>query len=275
MMQIIVVEIQRGIRVWTLPRRISGAQHHRRRCVCKRNSDPVSSPGRIQLPVDEDQIEAAKEMVRENKGAQWDAWFAISNLVGGDMELRNGLIRLLIELDVPMATISDAFGLSGREVWNIAASDPVSLYWCLTCRELLDVNDRRDLMRFGRASRAVSNAHPGDPGDATLLCNSCTNLRFQLHNEEQRLRRLARQARTARLRKMPFAEYRMQDEWKAIRSDMLARARYRCQGCAKRGVRLDVHHNTYERYGDESIFDLIVLCGQCHQRLHGIAEDAS
>jgi hypothetical protein len=40
-------------------------------------------------------------------------------------------------------------------------------------------------------------------------------------------------------------------------------------------VRLDVHHNTYERYGDESTFDLVVLCDRCHELFHGIVEDAS
>lgn len=131
------------------------------------------------------------------------------------MELRNNLIPLLMELDLPTATLSDMFGLSGREVWNIAAADPVSVFWCLDCGVLLKVRDRRDLMRLIRASRAISCARAGDPGDVTLLCDSCTELRLQLHNEEQRLRRLARQARTAQVRKMPFAEYRVQPEWQA------------------------------------------------------------
>jgi hypothetical protein len=120
-----------------------------------------------------------------------------------------------MELDLPTATLSDMFGLSGREVWNIAAADPVSVFWCLDCGVLLKVRDRRDLMRLIRASRAISCARAGDPGDVTLLCDSCTELRLQLHNEEQRLRRLARQARTAQVRKMPFAEYRVQPEWQA------------------------------------------------------------
>jgi hypothetical protein len=40
-------------------------------------------------------------------------------------------------------------------------------------------------------------------------------------------------------------------------------------------VRLDVHHNTYERYGDESIFDLVALCDRCHELFHGVVADAS
>jgi 5-methylcytosine-specific restriction endonuclease McrA len=241
----------------------------------KRNPDPDSSPEGLWLPVEEGQIEAAREMLRENKGAQWGVCFSIGIQVGDNVELRNNLIPLLMEFDVPTATISDMFGLSGREAWDIAASDPVSLYWCGKCGKQLDVRDRRDLMRLRRASRALSCARLGDPGDTTLLCDSCTNLRLQLHSEGQRLRRLARRARSAQLRKMPFAQYRMQPEWQARRTATLARAGYRCQACGDTNVRLDVHHNTYERYGDESIFDLVALCDRCHELFHGIVEDAS
>jgi predicted HNH restriction endonuclease len=38
---------------------------------------------------------------------------------------------------------------------------------------------------------------------------------------------------------------------------------------------LDVHHNTYENYGDERSQDLTVLCGECHGMFHGRLEDAS
>jgi 5-methylcytosine-specific restriction endonuclease McrA len=74
---------------------------------------------------------------------------------------------------------------------------------------------------------------------------------------------------------MPFEEYRMQPEWQARRTASLASAGHRCQTCGEADVRLDVHHNTYERYGDELVFDLVVLCDRCHALFHGIAEDAS
>jgi 5-methylcytosine-specific restriction endonuclease McrA len=214
-------------------------------------------------------------MARENKGAQWSVCVSIGIQVGDNMELRNNLIPLLMEFDLPTATISDMFGLSGREAWAIAALEPVSVFRCLNCGEFLAVRDRRDLLRLRRAARAGSEARPGDPGDTTLLCDSCTGLRIQRQSDEQRLGRLARQARTAQLRKMPFLEYRVQPEWQARRTATLARAGYRCQVCGERDTRLDVHHNTYDRYGDEGPFDLVALCGGCHELFHGIVEDAS
>jgi 5-methylcytosine-specific restriction endonuclease McrA len=225
--------------------------------------------------VEENHIEAAREMVRENKGAQWSVCVSIGIQVGDNVELRNNLIPLLVELDLPMATICDMFGLSGREVWAIAASEPVSLFWCGDCASPLVVRDRRDLLRLGRASRAVAEARCGDPGTMTLLCDPCIDLRLQLHNEEQRLKRLARQARTAQLRKMPFAEYRQQPEWRVRRVQALTRARYRCQMGASHDGPLDVHHNTYQNYGDERLEDLVVLCRSCHQKFHGVEEYAS
>ena len=243
--------------------------------MCEHNSDPARSPERLCLPVDQGQIEAASETLRDNKGAQGNLGVSIGIQIGDNVELRNNLIPFLIELDVPTATLSDMFGLSGRELWNIAAAEPVSVFACSDCDVLLNVRDRRALLRLIRASRAISCARPGDPGDPILLCDSCTDLRLHLHNEEQRLRRLAQQARTAKLRRMPFAEYRTQPEWQARRSAALARARYRCQTCGEKDVRLAVHHNSYERYGDESPFDLIVLCDRCHALFHDPVEDAS
>jgi len=71
------------------------------------------------------------------------------------------------------------------------------------------------------------------------------------------------------------AKYREQPEWRVRRVQALARAGYRCQTCGENDVRLDVHHNSYERYGDESPLDLIVLCAPCHELFHGIVADAS
>ena len=236
---------------------------------------PGTPPGGLWIPLDGRQIEAAKTAYRENKGSQWAQALAVGLQVGGDADLRDGLVALLLELDVPTATISDMFSLSGQEVWDIAASDPVSMFFCLDCGAPLEVRDRRDLLRLRRALRAAAGGRVGDLEDVCLLCESCTEFRLRLHNEERRLGRLARGARTAQLRKLPFGVYRMQPEWQARRSATLARAGHRCQACGARDARLDVHHNTYENYGDERPRDLTVLCEECHGLFHGRMEDAS
>jgi 5-methylcytosine-specific restriction endonuclease McrA len=53
---------------------------------------------------------------------------------------------------------------------------------------------------------------------------------------------------------------------------VLLRARNKCELCGKR-VPLDVHHRTYDRYGDELVDDLIALCRECHARHHNVLPD--
>jgi 5-methylcytosine-specific restriction endonuclease McrA len=74
---------------------------------------------------------------------------------------------------------------------------------------------------------------------------------------------------------MSFAEYRVQPEWQVRRAQAITRAEYKCQTCPARDTTLDVHHNNYERYGNERPQDLVVLCRSCHQKIHGIVADAS
>jgi 5-methylcytosine-specific restriction endonuclease McrA len=79
---------------------------------------------------------------------------------------------------------------------------------------------------------------------------------------------LSGEFRKAQLRKMPYREYLQTDEWRWRREEKLEAAGYRCQLCSSE-ERLEVHHNTYERRGDEADEDLIVLCRACHSAHHG------
>ncbi len=65
-----------------------------------------------------------------------------------------------------------------------------------------------------------------------------------------------------------YEAYLRSPEWQAKRVQALARALNRCQVCNV-GTRLDVHHRTYERFGDEDLDDLTVLCRPCHEIFHG------
>jgi 5-methylcytosine-specific restriction endonuclease McrA len=221
-------------------------------------------------------LEAARRMYRDNRGALWTHLVSTGLLVEDSLELRANLIALFAQVDeIPISWMEHAFGVNGREAWAIAQAEPIFLFWCLCCQEQILPKDPRHLRRLKRELEALRNSSVGEMVSTALLCRRCTELRLQLHNEEQRLRKLAQQARTAQLRKMPFAEYWVQSEWHARRTATLASAGYRCQTCGDSDVRLDVHHNTYERYGDESIFDLVALGDRCHALFHGIVEDAS
>lgn len=228
------------------------------------------------MPLEKEQLAAAKATVADNKGAQWTAAQAIRLQMGGNVELRYDLARVLLELEgIPTSTISAVTGLSGRELREIFATDPISLFPCLDCGEFILARDRRHHGRLSREHRVILGARERDRVVADALCDHCTEARLQADAEERRVRSLSQQARRAQLKRMPFEEYRMTPEWQCKRTQALTRAGYRCQVCGRRDVRLDVHHNTYERYGDESIHDLVVLCEECHRLFHERMQDAS
>jgi len=61
--------------------------------------------------------------------------------------------------------------------------------------------------------------------------------------------------------------YLKSDAWMITRNVALRRFGHRCALCAETED-LHVHHNTYERVGDEDPHDLCVLCEDCHYKVH-------
>lgn len=64
-----------------------------------------------------------------------------------------------------------------------------------------------------------------------------------------------------------YQEYLRSSKWRGKRKEALGRAGYRCQLCNS-PTRLQVHHRTYDRLGNERPDDLIVLCQKCHTAFH-------
>jgi hypothetical protein len=163
----------------------------------------------------------------------------------------------------------------GRELREIVEADPISLFACVSCAEPIIPRDRRHFGSLSCELRLICSSRIGERVVEQLLCQCCFGARMQVLQEERRLQRIAWLARRAQLKRMPFSEYRVTPEWQSKRTQMLSRAGYRCQTCGERDTRLDVHHNSYERYGDELPQDLVVLCRRCHELFHGGLQDAS
>jgi hypothetical protein len=69
------------------------------------------------------------------------------------------------------------------------------------------------------------------------------------------------------LRSLPYPEYLLTRHWRCCRRRAIERAKGTCQACnATEG--LNVHHRTYERYGEEADAGLIALCRSCHRLFH-------
>jgi 5-methylcytosine-specific restriction endonuclease McrA len=65
-----------------------------------------------------------------------------------------------------------------------------------------------------------------------------------------------------------YLKYLRTAQWEERRQRALKRAGQKCSLCSRK-TRLEVHHRTYERIGEERPTDLIVLCSGCHSAHHG------
>ena len=64
-----------------------------------------------------------------------------------------------------------------------------------------------------------------------------------------------------------YLEYLQTPAWRLKAAKVRMRADWRCEVCNCDAL-LDVHHLTYAHLGDESLLELIALCGPCHARGH-------
>ncbi len=69
---------------------------------------------------------------------------------------------------------------------------------------------------------------------------------------------------------LTYNEYLHTDWWRARMARAIRKAGYHCQvdGCKIPDLHLHVHHLSYERLGNESDSDLLVLCWYHHKEAH-------
>lgn len=85
------------------------------------------------------------------------------------------------------------------------------------------------------------------------------NKRWDKINEMHRLWQVAEHQRK-------HQEYLNTQTWKEKRKEILERDGYLCQACLKNRAS-EVHHLTYDHFGDEPFFDLISVCRECHEKI--------
>jgi hypothetical protein len=66
-----------------------------------------------------------------------------------------------------------------------------------------------------------------------------------------------------------YALYLQSKQWHEKSLVVKQRDRFRCVACYSKSA-LQVHHNTYERWGNEAFDDLVTVCRECHARIHGL-----
>ncbi|NCB03873.1 MAG: hypothetical protein EOM67_17230, partial [Spirochaetia bacterium] len=66
-----------------------------------------------------------------------------------------------------------------------------------------------------------------------------------------------------------YQKYLQTDHWQKTKRAMLDLKPYRkCELCGSREHEFHVHHMTYENIGHEGYMDLVVLCSECHKKVH-------
>ena len=70
-----------------------------------------------------------------------------------------------------------------------------------------------------------------------------------------------------RMSKSKYAEYLSTDDWKKKARLVHIRAGHICEGC-RINPSEEVHHLTYRHVRKEFLFELVALCGPCHDRWH-------
>jgi hypothetical protein len=236
-----------------------------------------ASPDDLQLPLDKRHIDAATDLFQENKEVMETFFLRIGLQMSRDnVELRDNLVQVFVELGVPIKTISDTFNISRHEVGEIVASDPVSLFDCLECGAPLEVRSLGHALHLKRALDTARKAVSGSQGSAHLFCGACTEAVLERLNEQGRRDRLGLEARIWELNnRMSYEEYLKTSEWRAKKINALGWAKHRSQLCNSADEELHVHHRVYTRRGCERLEDLIVLCGKHHRLFHRDVHDAS
>jgi len=78
----------------------------------------------------------------------------------------------------------------------------------------------------------------------------------------------AAEAKPISAQKKAYRKYLESEAWIKLRCDIITIRGDRCERCGRRGIH--VHHLSYKNIGHEEPEDVILLCGTCHQKEHGL-----
>lgn len=231
-----------------------------------RESEPASHKGLEAAFYNEEipllaRLDAARQIIRGLDRMRRELLAETSDLVRGQTLDQDTIAAIYWGYDDLIKTTDiGAF----HEIRHIIEPRCPWTYPCPGCGTDLPVSSRTRL-------REVQSAF-SDPKQhrwrAVPECEDCKRARHSAREEEWRARAQVHQQRLHELKTMRYRDYLLTPEWRERRLARLKAARYRCQVCNTRDVRLNVHHRTYVRRGEELARDLIVLCESCHHLFH-------
>jgi 5-methylcytosine-specific restriction endonuclease McrA len=69
-----------------------------------------------------------------------------------------------------------------------------------------------------------------------------------------------------------YNNYLKTTEWQERRKEVLIRDNYLCQACLKARA-TQVHHLSYDHWGQEPLFELVAICNECHEKITKMNRD--
>ena len=73
------------------------------------------------------------------------------------------------------------------------------------------------------------------------------------------------------MHKSEYIEYLKSDEWREKRKILMEQCDWTCSKCGKKATQL--HHLNYNNIGNEELnTDVVPLCKDCHDEIHGKGE---
>lgn len=213
-------------------------------------------------------IEELEKLLNGAKDALIRNIMDLPSKIGDNEDLQDAIVHHLYWFDerIPSATLRDAFQVKiaahAKKNANEKILRSASLeFICPRCEKTheIEVTSRTKLQSELRHQQIHG---------VSKVCPDCSKQEIAQHSQsgERYLQELAQKRQE--LHTMPYREYLQTPEWQEKRKSAMKRAGFRCQVCNAYGVRLNVHHRTYERRGYENNHDLIVLCANCHQIFH-------
>lgn len=144
---------------------------------------------------------------------------------------------------------------------------------CLNCGEKFVSRIPNKLycsIRCGDIARRHGQIPPPSPQFHSASRKTKKKTRKEQRKEQRRKNRDRSGEATPPPKKPVFVDYYkyiVSDEWKKKAAEAKVRAKNRCQVCYRKGseIRLNAHHRTYCRLGQELPEDITVLCEECHE----------
>lgn len=171
-------------------------------------------------------------------------------------EIANYIYWNVLEIKVPILS-KDLFNLETHQFLKFIKKTFDNIV-CYDCQQKIIIKSKTQYKEYIQDLRKNNK----------IRCKKCyereINNRPNLWKEQEEKRK----QNIEYLKKLQYSDYLKSDHWKNIRHKKLKNVEFKCQICNAEKTELHVHHNTYERKGQEYLSDLLVLCKECHNQFH-------